>query len=292
MPDRALHGGGRVGVAGSRHVHVEEQAEGPHQGTVIAHRLEIGDLPFHELNQALVPTDTLLQSVGVSRVPQLEQGERRCPGDPVLVRGERPIHRLGQQRLGSLELAGVDRRLAGVEEEQRTAGVFLVEQRGGSLQQVRRRRHVAAGQGATAGRAQVAATPRRRGAARGRRPGRARPGRETTARGGSQGTLRTRRAGTRNVSASQAAKRSCSRARVRLSRRAYAVSRTRMWLKWKSSAAAGCARRMSCFLHSAASGCSRSVRRAAVLHQHRYRAAGELQADHRGRLHDPAFDRP
>ena len=30
----------------------------------------------------------------------------------------------------------------------------------------------------------------------------------------------------------------------------------------------------------------------AVLHQHRYRAAGKLQADHRGRLHDPALDRP
>jgi hypothetical protein len=30
----------------------------------------------------------------------------------------------------------------------------------------------------------------------------------------------------------------------------------------------------------------------AVLHQHRYRAAGELQADYRGRFHDPALDRP
>ena len=161
MPDRALRGGGRVGVAGSRPVHVGEQAEGPHQGAVIAHRLELGNLPFHELNHAFLLPDVLLHGVGVGRVAQLQEGECRRPGDPVLAGGKRPIHRLGQQRLGPLELADVDRRLAGVEEEQRAGGVFLAEQRGGPLQQVRRRRHVAAGQGATAGRAQV---PRRLGA--------------------------------------------------------------------------------------------------------------------------------
>ena len=61
------------------------------------------------------------------------------------------------------------------------------------------------------------------------------------------------------VPVNQAAKRSCSRARVRLSRRAYAVSRTRIWLKWKSSASPGSARRMSCLRHSAASARSRSA---------------------------------
>ena len=161
MPDRALRGGGRVGVAGSGPVHVGEQTEGPHQGTVIAHRLELGNLMFHELNHALLLPDALLHGVGVSRVAQLQEGECRRPGDPHLVGGKRPIHRLGQHRLGPLELADVDRRLAGVEQEQRAGRVLLAEQRGGPLQQVRRRRHVAAGQGATTGRAQ---TPRRLGA--------------------------------------------------------------------------------------------------------------------------------
>ena len=138
MPDRALHGGGRVGVAGSGPVHVGEQAVGPYQSAVIAHRLEPGNLLFHELNHGLLPPDALLHGVSVGRVTQLQEGECRRPGDPVLPSGERPIHRLGQHRLGPLELADVDRRLAGVEEEQRAGGVLLAEQRGGPLQQVRR----------------------------------------------------------------------------------------------------------------------------------------------------------
>ena len=119
MPDRALHGGGRVGVAGSCPVHVGEQAVGPYQGAVLAHRLELGNLPFHELNHAFLLPDVLLHGVSVGRVTQLQESKCRRPGDPVLPSGERPIHRLGQQRLGPLELADVDRRLAGVEEEQR-----------------------------------------------------------------------------------------------------------------------------------------------------------------------------
>jgi hypothetical protein len=122
-----------------------EQAEGPHQSAVIAHRLELGNLVFHELNHAFLPSDALLHGVGVGRVAQLQEGECRRPGGPVLAGGKCSIHRLGQHRLSLLELADVDRCLAGLEQEQRADRVLLVEQRGGPLQQVRRRRHVAAG---------------------------------------------------------------------------------------------------------------------------------------------------
>ena len=60
----------------------------------------------------------------------------------------------------------------------------------------------------------------------------------------------------------------------------------------KSPAAPASARRMSCLRHSAASGGSRSVGASPSCTKSRHRAAGELQADHRGRLHDPALGRP
>ena len=145
MPDRAFGGGGRVGESAYRPVHVGEQPEGPDQSAVIGHRLELGDLPFHELDHVL------LHGVGVSGIAQLEAGERRRPGDPDLTSRTCPVNRLGQHRLGPFELADVGRRLAGVEEEQRAVGIFLAEQRGGPLQQVRRRRHITPGQGATTG---------------------------------------------------------------------------------------------------------------------------------------------
>jgi hypothetical protein len=144
MSDRTLSGGGRVTEAGTGPVHVGEQAEGPHQSAVIAHRLKLGNLMFHELNHALLLPDAHLHGVRVGRVAQLQEGECRRPGDPHLVGGKRPIHRLGQHRLGPLEFANIDRRLAGVEQEQRPGRVVLAEQGGGPLQQVRRRGQVTA----------------------------------------------------------------------------------------------------------------------------------------------------
>lgn len=104
-------------------MHLGEQAERSQQSAVIAHRLELADLTFDELNHAPVLADALLHGMGVSRVAQLEQGERRRPGDPVLVSGKSPIYGLGQHRPGPLGLADVDRRLAGLEKEQRAGRV-------------------------------------------------------------------------------------------------------------------------------------------------------------------------
>ena len=93
MPDRALRGGGRVSVAATRPVHRGEQPEGPHQSAVVTHRLELGDLLFHELNHALLPPDALLHGVRVGRVSQLEEGECGRPGGPGRRRQKAPAPR-------------------------------------------------------------------------------------------------------------------------------------------------------------------------------------------------------
>src|SRR5262249_10864567 len=75
MPDRTLSGVSGVPEAGTVPVHESEQAESPRQGTVVAHRLELGNLMFHELNHALLP-DALLYAVGIMCVAQLQERER------------------------------------------------------------------------------------------------------------------------------------------------------------------------------------------------------------------------
>jgi hypothetical protein len=89
MPDGALRGGGRVAVTESGPVHGGEQTVGPYQSAVVAHRLELGNLLFHEVHHVL------LHGVGVRHVAQVEAGEVRRPGGSDLTGRKRPVRRLG-----------------------------------------------------------------------------------------------------------------------------------------------------------------------------------------------------
>jgi hypothetical protein len=89
MPDGALRGGGRVGEAAARPVHGGEQAEGPCQGAVVAHRLKLGNLLFHEVH------NVLLHGVGVGRVAQVEAGEVCRPGGSDVAGRKRQVRCLG-----------------------------------------------------------------------------------------------------------------------------------------------------------------------------------------------------
>ncbi len=191
----------------AREVELQEQSPCPREPRVVAELLQERDRPPH-----LVEHDPLGRlRIGGEPQPKVRQPRAQLAG-PV-ARRARLLDRGGERRLGGGELPELDVRLAREQAEPRSLGVLRRSQRRGSLEQVRRRRHVAAGEGPAARGGEVAGAAVADPTARGRRRDRAGSGSRTPPRGGSRGSPRTRsRARRRRARASRRTARAARRA--------------------------------------------------------------------------------